>query len=128
VAAAVYEALMVRWSMGTPAAARAREALRRGSPVGPLEHAVHAHDHHYALEHLQGRLSGPAGPAAAPGPGTGPVTALAELTGEDVVVVTTPDPGFAGPEIAVVRVVAPGARRPPDREPPGTATPPHPVG
>jgi ribosomal protein S12 methylthiotransferase accessory factor len=133
---AVYEALMVRWSMGTPAAARSRAALHAagGVPADPVQHAVHAYDGGpAAIGHLDARL-GPRGaaegdpghPPAHPAP-PDPVALLAEATGRDVVVVDTGAPE-AGDQ-RVVRVIAPGARRLPSAPSDAPAgAPPHPFG
>ncbi|WP_369185194.1 YcaO-like family protein [Streptomyces sp. Y1] len=122
--AACQEALMVRWSLGTPAA---RDAWRRmratgggAPPYGPLEHALYAFHRQDGLAHLRAGST-----AAAPSRGGGrpaePARALADLTGEDVVLVdTTAATGSRGPggAEAVVRLVAPGARRLPADERP----------
>lgn len=127
---AVYEALMVRWSMSTPASARARLALRDRLPRDALEHAVHAFDQPYAMARLTARLDPAAPEHAVPVPESAaePARLLAAATGEDVIAVDTSAPEFAGPNAAVVRVVAPGARRLPGTEPADSTVPPHPFG
>ncbi|MGW2598838.1 YcaO-like family protein [Streptomyces klenkii] len=136
---AVHEALMVRWSMGTASAGAAWSRIReRGPgrlPSGPLEHALHAFHRQDSLAALLH------GAAAVPWPTAAPVTGalprlLAERTGEDVVEVDSSAPGAGYGELAVVRVVAPGARRLPSKEPAPAALPggtlgrhlPHPLG
>ncbi|GAA0417248.1 YcaO-like family protein [Streptomyces luteireticuli] len=136
VRAAALEALMVRWSLDTPAARAARRRLERcgwQEVDGPLEHALYAFDRQDALARL---LSGDRGPARGCSTGEPAVgRLLAEHTGEDVVLVDTGAPGVPGGDAAVVRVVAPGARRLPARErprPPSPGSthgpPPHPLG
>ncbi|MGW1071672.1 YcaO-like family protein [Streptomyces sp. NPDC002537] len=136
---AVHEALMVRWSMGTASARAAWGRMReRGPgrlPSGPLEHALHAFHRQDSLAALL------RGATAAPWPTAAPVAEglprlLAERTGEDVVEVDSSAPGAGYGEPAVVRVVAPGARRLPANEPDPAALPrgtagrrlPHPLG
>ncbi|MEU2393411.1 YcaO-like family protein [Streptomyces sp. NPDC007369] len=114
--AAVQEALMVRWSMGTTSARSVWNRMRgeppSRPPSGPLEHALHAFHRQNSLAHL---LSGALGarwgdwpapgspaptgraPHPAPAPATAPAPApalalapaLADRTGEDVVEVDT---------------------------------------
>ncbi|WP_151770262.1 YcaO-like family protein [Streptomyces abyssomicinicus] len=130
---AAFEALMVRWSMGTAAADRARRRLEdAGRPRGAVEHALWAFHHQDALSHWQGgpgHATGAGGPGSVENPGPGspdPVTVLSEYTGLDVIAVDS----AAGPprteDLSVVRLVAPGARPLPSRTAPGT--PPHPFG
>ncbi|MQY04340.1 YcaO-like family protein [Actinomadura macrotermitis] len=136
VASAVYEALMVRWSMGTAAA---RAALRRmrergGPPIGPVEHALYAYRQQDALAHLRAAASAT---VPSPAPETG-FRALAEVvadhTGEDVLWRPTMSPGLAADDFVVGRVIAPGAHRLPGDEhahpPPADARTrqPHPLG
>jgi len=110
---AVYEALMVRWSMGTPVARRAWEEMRgREAPPLPrdaLEHALWAFHEQDSLGHW---------PATSVGsqrdpqpPETELASALAEHTGDDVVVLDSTAPATGADTVVVVRVVAPGAER-----------------
>ncbi|MFE4515843.1 YcaO-like family protein [Kitasatospora sp. NPDC056783] len=142
------EALMVRWSLGTAAARTAWQRLRASGgdlPYGPLEHALHAYHRQDSLAHLlTGSTALPSGPPRAPrrpersgGERPHPAGVLADLTGNDVVLVdTTADTGGPGlgEAMTVVRVVAPGARRLPaderaQRPPAGARTRlPHPLG
>ncbi|MFF2619178.1 YcaO-like family protein [Kitasatospora sp. NPDC058046] len=135
-ASAVQEALMVRWSMGTPSARTAWTRLRADPghrPRGPLEHALHTFHRQDSLAHLlggavEGAWRTPSAPPEAPEL----PRLLAEHTGEDVVEVPTTASGLGDDDTAVVRVVAPGARRLPVDEPPHAASarpqPPHPLG
>lgn len=117
---AVYEALMVRWSMSTPAARSARRAMlaRGDGPHTAVEHAVHAFEFGRPIEHLDARASSGEPPPAS-GQSADPVVELSRLTGDDVVAVSTELPGGV-----VVRVVAPGARQLPATG----AVPSHPFG
>lgn len=114
---AVYEALMIRWSMSTPAAQRAWAALNgRANPRLPgdaLEHAVLAFHGADALDHWRTKPS-PVSPAIHDRRPLG--AALAEHTGEDVVMVDSTVEGLAPGGWRVVRIVAPGARRLPGDE------------
>lgn len=134
-AVAAYEALMVRWSMGTAVAGRAGEELSRDtgalSPRGALEHAVAAFRSGSSLAHWRSKASteqeagvGPAGTAPEPDL----ASLLAEHTGEEVVAVDTTTPGARAAGVTVMRVVAPGARSLPATEPAGSGHPPHPFG
>ncbi|PRX97250.1 YcaO-like family protein [Allonocardiopsis opalescens] len=136
---AVYEALLVRWSLDSPAARAVADRLRagRGSRLhGPLEHALHAFRARHALDHLaRGAGSAPwpgPGGASAAGSARGLARALADRTGRDVVRVDTTAPGVGPTGTVVVRAVAPGARLPPAAEPlpaaDPAAAPPHPFG
>ncbi|MFE5586342.1 YcaO-like family protein [Kitasatospora sp. NPDC056531] len=123
---ACHEALMVRWSLGTPAALDAWQRLRAADgepPYGPLEHALHTYHRQDSLAHLlRGSTPLTPGPRARRPHGGQPAHLagiLADLTEEDVVLVdTTPAAGRAalGGAEAVVRLVAPGARRLPADE------------
>jgi ribosomal protein S12 methylthiotransferase accessory factor len=139
--AAVHEALMVRWSMGTPAAHAAWLRMRNSdeeSPFGAVEHALHTFHRQDSLAHLlDGSTRRPwpkLGAAKSSLEGPSPAGLLAARTGGDVVVVdTTVD--TIGPEgTVVVRVVAEGAHRLPADEraqpaPAGARTRlPHPLG
>ncbi len=122
---AVFEALMVRWSLRTPAAAAALRRLGRSGwheVNGPLEHALYAFHRQDGLARLLtgGDTALDQWPAGGPVPPPVPVgSLLAEHTCEDVVLVDTvaPDARWPAQGTDVVRVVAPGARRLPTREP-----------
>jgi ribosomal protein S12 methylthiotransferase accessory factor len=125
---AAYEALMVRWSITTPVARRAWEAMRLRPeqpppPADALEHALWTFHEQDSLGHWQ------AASTAAGDLGTRPerelAAAVAEHTGDDVVVVDSAARG-TDEGIAVMRVVAPAARRLPARAASGAA--PHPFG
>ncbi|MCC3776052.1 YcaO-like family protein [Streptomyces sp. UNOB3_S3] len=124
---AVREALMVRWSMGTASAAAVWDRMREHGPPrlpsGPLEHALHAFHRQDSLTVLlRGANAAPPWPTAVRAPAAGALPRLlAERTGEDVVEVDSSAPGAGYGEPVVVRVVAPGARRLPTKEP-GPAT------
>ncbi len=131
-----YEALMVRWSMGTAVAQRALEDMRaRGRPALPanaVEHALWTFHEQDSLGHWLAKATAPAAPTpAADGPAVEQeqeqelAAAVARHTGEDVVAVDSTVPG-AEADAVVVRVVAPGARRLPARASPGVL--PHPFG
>lgn len=125
-ARAVFEALMVRWSMGTAVARRAREAMRERDrpalPASALEHALWTFHEQDSLGLWLERC----GPPERRGPSDGDlVAAVAEHTGGDVVAVDSTVPSLA-PNAVVMRVVVPGARSLPARATPGT--PPHPFG
>lgn len=153
---AVFEALMVRWSMTTPAADHARAALRHGQrqrgdwgPRTIVEHAVHAFDGGHALAHLEQRLGeSTTGADRRTSAGTGAVDPLDHPSGAgdpdlrdrptadgaDVVDLLARTTGSdviavdtAGPAgSALVRLIVPGARRLPRGAVPGA--PPHPFG
>jgi ribosomal protein S12 methylthiotransferase accessory factor len=134
-AVATYEALMVRWSMGTAIAERAGEELSRKtgawSPRGALEHAVAAFRSGNSLAHWRSKATtdqevGVVRAGTAPEPDL--ASLLAEHTGEEVVAVDTTTPGARAVGVTVMRVVAPGARSLPSREPVGSGHPPHPFG
>ncbi|GAA3162568.1 MULTISPECIES: YcaO-like family protein [Streptomyces] len=135
-AAACHEALMVRWSLGTTAARAAWHRMRSADgdpPHGPLEHALHAYHRQNSLAHLLHRRSAPP-PEPAGGQLHHPAEALADLTGNDVILVDTTAPQDPDGPATVVRLVAPGARRLPADErvphaPAGARTRlPHPLG
>jgi ribosomal protein S12 methylthiotransferase accessory factor len=128
--AATYEALMVRWSMGTPEAERAWRAMPSSRPRNALEHALvtfHAQD---SLGQWLRKAAGCPALARPPGDTAALFEAVAAHTGEDVVAVDTTAPEVCSDEdITVVRVVAPGAHRLPADETDGdVGTPPHPIG
>ena len=132
---AAYEALMVRWSMGTAVAKRAWEELGREtgvlSPRNALEHAVAAFRSGSSLAYWRSKATTdqPAGMVSA---GTARESnlayLLAEHTGEEVVAVDTTTPGARAAGVTVMRVVSPGARPLPAREPARSSHPPHPFG
>ncbi|MFF4159748.1 YcaO-like family protein [Streptomyces sp. NPDC001678] len=146
---AVREALMVRWSMGTASAGAVWDRMREHGPSrppnGPLEHALHAFHRQDSLTALlRGAITAP-WPTAARAQGRARPQApaasalprlLAERTGEDVVEVDSSVPGAGYGDPVVVRVVAPGARRLPAKEPDLATSPggtarqrlPHPLG
>ncbi len=124
---AAYEALMVRWSMSTAVAQRAWDAMRtRPSPLLPtdaLEHALWTFheqdslgrwlDRSTTFERLDKTVESQL------------ARAVSGHTGGDVVVVDSTAPETSG-DVAVVRVLAPGARRLPAKATAGAV--PHPLG
>jgi ribosomal protein S12 methylthiotransferase accessory factor len=125
---AAYEALMVRWSMTTPVARRAWDAMRLRPDQPPLptdavEHALWTFHEQDSLGHWQA-ASTTASDLGAPDEHE-LAAAVAEHTGHDVVVVDSAahamDVG-----IAVMRVIAPAAKRLPAKAAPGAT--PHPFG
>ncbi|GLU47873.1 YcaO-like family protein [Nocardiopsis ansamitocini] len=136
--AAAHEALMVRWSMETPAAGAVADWLateRNPWISGPVAHALHAFHRQNGL----GRLMSCAGRMHWPDPDRRmvprPVQAqtLADHTERDVIGVDTTVANLASTGAVVVRTVAPGARRLPVTERLSTGTrgpgiPPHPLG
>ncbi|MEU7486994.1 YcaO-like family protein [Streptomyces sp. NPDC042319] len=149
-ASASYEALMVRWSMNTPAAHQARQRLvATDGPVSALEHALWTYQGHQdALARWTcgaSRDSGPAPPAsgetthgwadpvcgtdgASQRPPHDPVRVLAEHTGEDVIAIDTTPTDLHGEETVILRLVAPGTLPLPSTSHPSSAAPPHPFG
>jgi ribosomal protein S12 methylthiotransferase accessory factor len=134
-AVAAYEALMVRWSMGTAVAKRAWE--ERGqetgvwSPRNALEHAIAAFHGGSSLAHWRAKATTNEETAAVPASTTSDADLaylLAEHTGEEVVAVDTTTSGACAADVTVMRVVAPGAHPLPAREPTGSGHPPHPFG
>lgn len=137
---AAYEALMVRWSMGTAVARKAwEEMVRRDGAVLPqnaVEHALWTFHKQDSLSHWLAKATDPdPGPDPDPDCGDGDdgaperelAAAVAQHTGEDVVAVDSTLPDDAGGSGAVVvRVVAPGAERLPARARDGEL--PHPFG
>ena len=133
---AVYEALMIRWSMSTAAARRAWVELNSADtprlPRDALEHAVWAFHGTDALGHWETKASPPSPDI----PVRRPLAAtLAHHSGEEVVMVDSTVEGLGPEGWRVVRVVAPGARRLPGDEAahraraPSTAhCPAHPIG
>lgn len=135
VAVAAYEALMVRWSMGTAVAKRAWEELGREtgvpSPRNALEHAIAAFHGGSSLAHWRAKATTDQETGAVPASTTSDADLaylLAEHTGEEVVAVDTTASGARAARVTVMRVVAPGARQLPAREPAGSGHPPHPFG
>jgi ribosomal protein S12 methylthiotransferase accessory factor len=131
---AVYEALMVRWSMGTPEARRAWDAMRnRGPdacPRGAVEHALRAFHLQDSLAHWLTWVS----PRRTQNGShqADPAQALADRTGQDVVIVDTTSPAICREGVTVVRIVAPGVALLPGDErsvhPLHTGALPHPFG
>jgi ribosomal protein S12 methylthiotransferase accessory factor len=125
---AAYEALMVRWSMGTPVAQRAWKAMEPASlPRGPLEHALWTFHRQDSLGRwLAWAVRDGGEPASLPIQSVSQADAgtdwrrlarlLAEQVASDVVAVDTTTPQVCGDGVTVVRVVAPGARRLPADE------------
>lgn len=135
VAVAAYEALMVRWSMGTAVAGRAWAELCREtgvlSPRGALEHAIVAFRGGSSLAYWRAKATTDQETGVAPASTASEsdlAYLLAEHTGEEVVAVDTTTPGARAAGVTVMRVVAPGARPLPAREPTGSGHPPHPFG
>ena len=125
---AAYEALMVRWSMTTSVARRAWEAMRLRPeqpplPADALEHALWTFHEQDSLGRWQA-ASTTAGDLGAR-PERELAAAVAEHTGDDVVLVDSAA-RETGEGIAVVRVVAPAARRLPAKAAAGVI--PHPFG
>ncbi|AUS80925.1 hypothetical protein C1701_24195 [Actinoalloteichus sp. AHMU CJ021] len=137
VGVAVYEALMVRWSMRTGAAAAALAALRGRAdraPLDPIQHSVHAYHHQNSLAVL---LEGstpyePGWIEELDQPGPEVTSVLAEYGGDDVVAVPTTLDLPMNRDTVVMRVVAPAVRRLPADERTESAlhpdAPPHPFG
>lgn len=129
---AASEALMIRWSMGTPAADAAWALLRARRPPLPrnaLEHALLAFHRGDSLGWLL-RFGAPVR-RCRPAEGGDLGAIVARHLGAEPVLVDTSVPDVCGEDAVVVRVVAPGAHRLPADErgaPPGHAGPPHPVG
>jgi ribosomal protein S12 methylthiotransferase accessory factor len=124
---AVYEALMVRWSMDTPVARRAWQDMQETSPAVPprngLEHALSAFHRQDSLGYWlakavmgNGWRTPATGEADAPAGWRQLARLVAEHTGEDVIAVDTTTPEICADGITVVRVVAPGAHRLPADE------------
>ncbi|MGH8899333.1 MAG: YcaO-like family protein [Egibacteraceae bacterium] len=131
---AAYEALMVRWSMGTPVARRAWQDMQGSSlltlPRGALEHALWTFHRQDSLGRWLAKAAAAKERTAMVDGWTAPETTkpdatvderrlarlLAEHTGQDVVVVDTPAPKVCADGLTVVRVVASGARRLPSDE------------
>ncbi|ATB33813.1 YcaO-like family protein [Melittangium boletus] len=148
---ASYEALMVRWSLDTPAA---RLAWRRmserdvpgGEPRDALEHALaafHARGERDCLAWWLGMAVParsrwvPPGRPLLPNPDERTLAGLlAALTGQEPVAVDTTVPEVCPEGSVVVRIVAPGAHQLPGDErrarvppsPSGRHRPPHPLG
>ncbi|MCX4750376.1 YcaO-like family protein [Kitasatospora sp. NBC_01287] len=135
-ARAAHEALMVRWSMRTPAALRAYRRLAvTGAPSSAVEHALWTyHGGQDALAHwlrsgpptTPPRPRSPAATTPAPTEPLDPVRLLSEHTGQDVIAVDTTPAQLRSEGLSVVRLLAPGARPLPAASAPGV--PPHPFG
>ncbi|MFI5621598.1 YcaO-like family protein [Streptomyces sp. NPDC051567] len=131
---AAYEALMVRWSMGTRVARTTWDQWRgSGPPATAVQHALWAHHVQDSLTLWDVRPPAPETPAGA-GDGrrrgavpvrTDPLRVLAEHTGRDVVLVETTAAAVREAGVRVVRVLAPGALPLPPAAAPGH---PHPFG
>ncbi|MEW2575432.1 YcaO-like family protein [Streptomyces syringium] len=127
VVSAAYEALMVRWSMTSPAAVRTWDRWGgRTPPRSALEHALWTFHRQDSLGHWLDRPRRPAGPSGA-GPDGGPA-ALAAYTGEDVLLVETDTPRIRAEGVAVVRLIAPGTRPLPSGDGGTPGALPHPLG
>jgi ribosomal protein S12 methylthiotransferase accessory factor len=146
---AAYEALMVRWSLDTPAARLAWRRMAHGAPPLPrdaLEHALaafHGRGEQDCLRYWLGAArtaepwTPPPGESTLPGPDERRLARfLADHTGQEPVAVDTTVPQVCSGEAVVVRIVAPGAHQLPGDErharvpssPPGIHRPPHPLG
>lgn len=116
---AVYEALMVRWSMATPQARavwRKMSHARPASPVGPLEHALHTFHRQDSLLHLLAKSPANRYSSTPPALSDRPLAyVLADHTQDEVVWVDTTVPELGG-DMVIGRVVAPGAHRLPAEE------------
>ncbi|MFE0380738.1 YcaO-like family protein [Streptomyces inhibens] len=137
-ARAAYEALMVRWSMSTPAAHRASQRVAlTGTPASAVEHALWTY--HGGQDALARWLHhGPPAPetprvdpmaslaSVDPMAAVDPVRLLAEHTADDVLALDTAPAELREEQMAVVRLLSPGARPLPSVATPGT--PPHPFG
>lgn len=125
-ARAVFEALIVRWSMGTAVARRGWEAMRARSQPSPprnaLEHALWTFHEQDSLGLWLERSVSPEPPELAE---TDLAGVLARHTGGDVVAVDSTVPAL-GLDAVVMRVVVPGARSLPTQATSGS--PPHPFG
>ncbi|MFJ6464789.1 YcaO-like family protein [Streptomyces sp. NPDC091387] len=128
---AAYEALMVRWSMGTETARRAWDQWHGTTPPGTaVQHALWAYHRQDSLG-LWGPARAPeadppgARTRSAPADPSDPLRILAEHTGQDVVLVDTTSRPARDAGVHVVRVIAPGALPLPTGSGPGR---PHPFG
>ncbi|WP_330333760.1 YcaO-like family protein [Streptomyces sp. NBC_00536] len=140
---AAYEALMVRWSMGTEVARRAWQRWRGATPpASAVQHALWAYHRQDSLRLWgvrpgagpgPGDAAGAAGatdPPGSPGPPAAPdapdpLDVLSGHTGQDVVLVDTTSAPAREAGVRVVRVLAPGALPLPSG---GGAGHPHPFG
>ncbi|WP_034091652.1 YcaO-like family protein [Streptacidiphilus albus] len=124
---AAYEAVMVRWSMGTQVARRAWDQWRGADlPTTAVQHALWTYHRQDSLRLWDVR------PAAEDPPATGgrtvrsdPLDVLAEHTGREVVLVETTAAPAREAGVHVVRVLAPGTLPLPSGGGPGH---PHPFG
>ncbi|MFF8957923.1 YcaO-like family protein [Streptomyces sp. NPDC014894] len=128
---AAYEALMVRWSVRTPAALRVWSSWHATSPPATaVQHALWAYHRQDSLRlwglrpHRTGRTR-PAARAADDPVRTDPLAVLGEHTGQDVILVETTARTAREAGVRVVRVLAPGALPLPSRAGGGH---PHPFG
>lgn len=125
---AVYEAVMVRSRMDSTVARAAWHRVRERHPRLPQDIAERAALTYYGADCLAYWQA-----KAAPGlPGQSArdidlAYVLAERTGQDVVAVDTTIREVREAGLRVVRIVAPGARQLPGREPTGLPHPPHPI-
>ncbi|MFF5718920.1 YcaO-like family protein [Streptomyces buecherae] len=127
VVSAAYEALMVRWSVTSPAALRRwAEWGGRTPPRSALEHALWTYHRQDSLGHWLDRQSQSTKPTGS-GPEDGPAT-LASHTGEDVLSVETDTPQVRAEGLSVVRLIAPGARPLPSGNGGTPGALPHPLG
>ncbi|MGW7059582.1 YcaO-like family protein [Streptomyces sp. NPDC054904] len=108
---AVYEALMVRWSMSSVVARATWERWRGvGPPRTAVQHALWAYHRQDSLNLW--KVAGATSVATRPAPEAAPVDpfdVLAGHTGRDVVLVETDGGPARDAGVSVVRVVAPGA-------------------
>jgi ribosomal protein S12 methylthiotransferase accessory factor len=125
---AAYEALMVRWSMGTPVARRAWDFLRdrdEPSPVSALEHALWTFHRQDSLGHWLSKAAASGPPVRRSASAGELASVVASHTGEAVVAIDSTVAAVPF-DAAVVRVVAPGAHRLPAEA--GREGLPHPIG
>lgn len=124
---AVYEALMVRWSMNTPVARQTwQQWAGNNLPRTAVEHAL------WALHRQDSLRLWLARPDTAVVPSTSssipPAQLLSTLTGEDVIAVNTTTTQAQAEGLAIVRVVAPGTYPLPTGRHDHPSGPPHPFG
>jgi ribosomal protein S12 methylthiotransferase accessory factor len=113
---AAFEALMVRWTMSTPEARRAWDAMRQAGGRHPRDALEHALWTFHVQDSLSAWLARAEGGRAIEVPARDLAAAVAAHTGEDVIAVDTTAPSVCPENVSVVRVVAPGARRLPGEE------------
>ena len=129
---AIYEALMVRSRMDSAVVRAAWERVRGRRPCLPYdiaERAALAYHGAEGLAYWRARATEEAVPITPPKTmvDSDLARAVANHTGQDVVVVETTIPQVGAEGIRVVRVIAPGARQLPGREREGSRCPPHPI-